>query len=615
MGSYITHPRAHEDRDSSSRTPISCPWQPSTALVVWALLFLTVFFAAVRFRLRNMPLERDEGEYAYSGQLLLQHIPPYKLAYNMKLPGIYATYAIILLALGQTASGIHLGLLFVNAFSSIVLYLLTARPFGKLAGLVAAASFFLLSASPSVMGFQAHATNFVVLPALIGILFLIRGLKSGAQSGVERGAQSGLQKRSRWMYFVSGLLCGIAFLMKQHGLFFAIFCFFYLIRSGWKRKQTFRDIFADVGAMAIGFLLPYAVTCWVLYRLGVFQQFWFWTVSYAGEYSKMGLHRGVHAFVESFGTILRANLTIWLIALIGFAAPLWSQQARKYFGFTAGLLLLSFLALCPGAYFRPHYFVLLLPVAAMLSGIAISSTTEWLSAFGKHRILKFIPVLVLLAAFGLSIVRQHTFYFSLDPAGAMQATYRNNPFIAAVKTADYIRQNSADNAQIAVLGSEPEIYFYAHRRSATGYLYMYSLLMRQKYTARMQQELIHEVERDRPEYVVYVDVAESWGDRDRAPQAAAFLAWVKEYSAKYYELDGVAEVADSPAYVWGNAARNYNSRSPQALYLFKRKDGAGATAAGSAIEPGILNAEKATPKAAFPADMPNKTDQKSNQPM
>jgi hypothetical protein len=46
------------------------------------LLLAVVFFAAVRFRLRTMPLERDEGEYAYSGQLMLQGIPPYKLAYT-----------------------------------------------------------------------------------------------------------------------------------------------------------------------------------------------------------------------------------------------------------------------------------------------------------------------------------------------------------------------------------------------------------------------------------------------------------------------------------------------------------------------------------------------------
>src|SRR5579863_5181673 len=85
--------------------------------LVWlALLLLAViFFGAIRYRLRGMPLERDEGEYAYAGQLLLQGIPPYSLAYNMKLPGIYAAYAGILWLYGQSPTAIHLGLLLINA--------------------------------------------------------------------------------------------------------------------------------------------------------------------------------------------------------------------------------------------------------------------------------------------------------------------------------------------------------------------------------------------------------------------------------------------------------------------------------------------------------------------
>src|SRR3989449_7082256 len=87
----------------------------------WILVALTVLFAfAVRVRLREMPLERDEGEYAYAGQLILQGVPPYKEAYNMKLPGTYAAYAVIMAVLGRNASGIHLGLALVNA-ASIVL--------------------------------------------------------------------------------------------------------------------------------------------------------------------------------------------------------------------------------------------------------------------------------------------------------------------------------------------------------------------------------------------------------------------------------------------------------------------------------------------------------------
>jgi hypothetical protein len=55
-----------------------------------AWIFLAVIVLGlvivIRIRLLGIPLERDEGEYAYAGQLMLQGIPPYEFAYNMKLP-------------------------------------------------------------------------------------------------------------------------------------------------------------------------------------------------------------------------------------------------------------------------------------------------------------------------------------------------------------------------------------------------------------------------------------------------------------------------------------------------------------------------------------------------
>jgi len=65
--------------------------------VGWCALVVIVFalVIAIRIRLPGISLERDEGEYAYAGQLMLQGIPPYKRAYNMKFPGTYAAYAVI----------------------------------------------------------------------------------------------------------------------------------------------------------------------------------------------------------------------------------------------------------------------------------------------------------------------------------------------------------------------------------------------------------------------------------------------------------------------------------------------------------------------------------------
>src|SRR5437867_11699219 len=141
----------------------------------WILLAVIVLglVLVIRIRLLGIPLERDEGEYAYAGQLMLQGIPPYKLAYNMKFPGTYAAYALIMGIFGQTIVGIHLGLLLINAATILLIFLLGRRLINSIAGLAAAMTYAVLSVSPSVVGFAAHAEHFVMLPALGGTLLLL----------------------------------------------------------------------------------------------------------------------------------------------------------------------------------------------------------------------------------------------------------------------------------------------------------------------------------------------------------------------------------------------------------------------------------------------------------
>src|SRR5882762_5899349 len=167
---------------------------------------------AIRIRLLGIPLERDEGEYAYAGQLILQGIPPYKLAYNMKFPGTYAAYAGIMSIFGQTMTGIHLGLLLVNAATVVLIFFLGRRLVNWTAGIAAAASYAILSVTPSVLGFAAHATHFVMLPALGGAFLLLN--------------QSDRQSVGR--VFASGLFFGIALLMKQPAAFLILFGAVYL---------------------------------------------------------------------------------------------------------------------------------------------------------------------------------------------------------------------------------------------------------------------------------------------------------------------------------------------------------------------------------------------------
>ena len=94
--------------------------------------------AVIRIHLLGVPLERDEGEYAYGGQLILQGIAPYAQVYNMKMPGIYAAYALVMSVFGETRAAIHFGLLIANAATTFLLFLIGKRLFSAFAGVFTA---------------------------------------------------------------------------------------------------------------------------------------------------------------------------------------------------------------------------------------------------------------------------------------------------------------------------------------------------------------------------------------------------------------------------------------------------------------------------------------------
>ena len=94
-----------------------------------------------RLRLAETPLERDEGEYAYTGQLMLAGVPPYQGSYFMKRTRhAHAMYALGMAIFGQTRAGIHRWLLVVNAATLVMIFLLGRKLADPMAGLIACAA-------------------------------------------------------------------------------------------------------------------------------------------------------------------------------------------------------------------------------------------------------------------------------------------------------------------------------------------------------------------------------------------------------------------------------------------------------------------------------------------
>ena len=490
----------------------------------WALATIVfTLVVAIRIRLLGIPLERDEGEYAYAGQLILQGIPPYKLAYNMKFPGTYAAYAVVMSIFGQTISGIHLGLLLVNAATVALVFFIARRLISETAGVVAAASYALLAISPTVLGFAAHATHFVMLPVLGGMLLL---LDQHADARFGR-------------LFVSGALFGMAVVMKQPGIFFAVFAVIYLItkeiRSGLRPKDWFLRALVFGG----GVILPLTMMCLVLLYTGVFREFRFWTVDYAQQYGTLVRLGNVAPFLLGrTSEVIGANWPVWALAGVGALAGIWNERVRAGTLFLLGLLFFSALAVCPGLYFRHHYFVLVLPAVALLAGTGISALAGALP--DRVTASKVVPLIVTAAALALPLVQYKKLFFEFSPAQVSRMIYAGSAFPEAVRIAEYLREHTTVDDTIAVLGSEPQIYFYSHRHSATGYIYTYPLMEPQKYARQMQEEMISEIEQANPKYLVSVTMNDSWLSRPGSDPL--IFSWANEYIAKNYVPTGFVNV-------------------------------------------------------------------------
>ena len=526
----------------------------STRWAYLSIALVILLIAGIRFRLRAMPLERDEGEYAYAGQLVLQGIPPYQLAYNMKLPGTYAAYAAIMAGFGQTAAGIHLGVIVVNAACILLVFLISRRLFDSTAAVVAGASFGLFSIRPQLLGLAGHATHFVALAALLSLCLLLRALDSGRRS----------------LFFWSGVFSGMALLMKQPGFFFLVFAGLYLLWREWDARKPWRTQFKSFAAFAVGGALPYIVTCLILLRAGVFQKFWFWTFSYARAYgSELSLYDGLHQFANRMELQKEHIGLIWLLIVFGMAAFLWDRKLRPHAPFVLGLLGFSFLALSMGLYFRGHYFIVLYPALALLAGAGVSAASNLLRRKALPSALIAAPPILFALGFANALYADRAIYFTESPHEACREIYGINPFPEAIGIADYIRAHSDANARAAVLGSEPEIYFYSQRHSATGYIYTYPLVEEQPYASVMQSEFIREVESAAPEFIVYVLVDRSWLKRPRSDQH--IFQWADAYTREHYSLVGIADGGNHDVYVWGPEAQAYRPRRPEVVLVYKRE--------------------------------------------
>lgn len=527
--------------------PAEVPASPWPARL--GLAAMVVASALVRLRIAGLPLERDEGEYAYLGQLILRGEWPYVAAHSMKLPGVYYAYAAILSLFGETDVAIRVALLLVNAATIVLVAALARRFAGELASLTAAAVYAVLSLGTVVLGFTANTEHFVLLPALAGLLLLQDRAASSAR------------------LFAAGLLLGIGVVMKQPGAFFVACGAAWIAASGASPAGVVRAL----AAFGVGAALPYAAVCLAMLAGGAFEPFWFWTVVYLREYGTMiDAASGLPELYGQLGRMLAASPLTWLLAASGVAALVTSRFDRRARLQIAALVVTSAATVVPGLRFTDHYFLLVLPALAILAALGADALLQRIRATSPQA-ARITGVALPALVFVLGVAHDRATLLERSPAENARAVYGVNPLAEAIEIADEIARRAGPDDRIAVIGSEPQIYFYARRRAATSFIYMYPLMEPQPFAAGMQKDMIAQLDSAKPRFLVLVNVDMSWSRRPGS--STEILDWAARTVDADYRQIGLVEIPpDAPSRsVWGDAAGASAPRTKSYVAVFERR--------------------------------------------
>jgi len=160
---------------------------------------------------------------------------------------------------------------------------------------------------------------------------------------------------------------------------------------------------------------------------------------------------------------------------------------------------------------------------------------------------------ILCISFGVSFYKQKEFLFNFSTTEATRYVYALNPFPESLVVADYINKNTDEDDEVAILGSEPQIFFYSRRKSASKFIWMYELMEGHDYARPMQEEMVKQIESRQPKYIVLVTVGVSWLVQSFSDPF--LIDWYPGYIKNNYKMTGLAVINhDKTLYKWGSKA-------------------------------------------------------------
>jgi hypothetical protein len=348
------------------------------------------------------------------------------------------------------------------------------------------------------------------LPAIFGTLFWILSLFSLLEGGnlTEEYAlplQFGgilifylsiKYPKKQWLNITSGILFGLAFILRQNliGVFIALIIYSTLSEVF---KGNFKSLLKKYSMFTLGALVVFIPT---IYYFWINNALWDFTRdAFIFNYYYSGSGRGFSNAANSiyYGFQLLSTTFIWIIALLAYFdlfAYLVYNLKRNYLSKNQFIL---------------WFIFLLLPLEMLLS-----STSGRLAT---HYYISWLPVMGILVAYLIYVLLNKSFYFKIVttfilglflivkivtiPSDAK--TYLTSRFsFPEKKVIEYIKQNTEKEESIFVWGVGQHIYVASDRQSPTKYVYQTPLYLPGFQNETMYQELLKQLKQNRPVLVI-----------------------------------------------------------------------------------------------------------------
>jgi hypothetical protein len=508
-------------------------------------LGLALLFLALRWNNFNVPLVRDEGEYAYSAQLLRHGQAPYEHAFLQKPPMVAYSYALAdVLAPRAFWFPRVLAYLFV-ALATVLLGLIAHFEFGPA---VAWPSMWLVTPMillPHIEQFTANTEMFMLLPlmALMALYALTRNtIGLGWAIWLSAGA---LAATTFWYKYTALPLLGLVFVAWS-------------VRD-WRANKNVRVLCGRWGFALLGATVASAAVLAFFLAHDGGKHLWECTVAFNRFY----------AASASFGMdglwgYLRVFWTNWWILFLLLAGLALKPDARLWLW--SGMFLSAWIA--TGASAHGHYYVVVMPFWALLASVGLhllasfaAARFSWSAAWLSRGMTAAVVLLLCLPSLPWMTRSQ--------PQFAADRLQWVSPFIESLPVARRVAELTSPQDYIFVAGSEPQILYYAQRFSPTRFIIAYPLMIPTPLAQGFQQEVIRDLDRHSPALVVLAVANTSWLVQNGSPPD--LFKFIDPWLAKYYERIG--------GYVSDGQASHYAEPIPDtdlpkaSLMLFKRKDG------------------------------------------